>query len=750
LEAVGIPPLENHNAWADFWYYEIGVNVIPAHTQKKKTFVEWKPWQLGPIPEELHDQWKRENKFADGMAIILGKVHRGEHIGEYLIFIDLDNLKAIEEFCSKNGQTYSLKQIAENYIVEQHPDNTNKAHIFFYSEIHFPKKSSDTNVVGKKNDLVPAIEVKGMGNHGIAYCTPSIHKNGQRYQILGTRKPVKLSEDAANQVKEHIDNICKKYGLCYLENDDGNGRALTPMSELFKDEYVIFEGNNRHEAMLRVMDSLIKRNYAILSSKQIMQFAYDWNQKHCQPPLDTAELDKLWKQATKFIAKQVEQEEKEQEQGPTQSSVLELSEELTKEVKLEDIAKILSTSIKKDDTAKLITFCGMLLAQTNDDQLNIGFQSESAAGKSYIPMELAQYFPENEIMKIAAASPTAFYHRSGKWDDAKKATICDLEHKNIIFLDMPHFQLLERLRPMLSHDDKELNYMITDKTKGGTIRTKNIIIKGFPSVFFCTTKQDPDEQEKTRMLLLSPSVDQEKLDESIRLATLRKGNPDAYQGRILRDPQRLWLIKRILGIRQGMIREIVIPNDGEAVYTRFKRDHPYLQPRNQRDFPRIFSLIKAHALLNCFNREKVEGRPDTIIATQVDIDAGFDLYKEIEFSNELGLSPHVFKIYVDVIAPLMAEDGIGKGVSREQITRKHYEVRHKTLSPEILKREILPQLEVVGLIQQEPDPEDKRKMLVVPTVSTPIISAKLAESQTQMSNYYERDRGEDSGYSETR
>jgi hypothetical protein len=98
----------------------------------------------------------------------------------------------------------------------------------------------------------------------------------------------------------------------------------------------------------------------------------------------------------------------------------------------------------------------------------------------------------------------------------------------------------------------------------------------------------------------------------------------------------------------------------------------------------------------------------------------------------------------------MAEDGIGKGVSREQITRKHYEVRHKTLSPEILKREILPQLEVVGLIQQEPDPEDKRKMLLVPTVSTPIISAKLAENQTQMSNYYERDRGEDSGYSETR
>jgi hypothetical protein len=254
IESLGVappsspspPPIMDHNAWADHWYYEIGVNMIPAHTKKKKTSVEWKRWQMEPIPEELHDQWKKENKFADGLAAVLGKVHQGEHIGEYFIFIDCDNLKAIEEFCTKDGQTHSLKQVAERYIVEQYPDDTNKAHIYFYSEILFPKKSSDTNIVGQKSDLIPAIEVKGMGTHGIAYCTLSVHKNGQRYQILGTTKPVKLSENAANQMKQHIDAICKKYGLHYLQHDDGNGRALTPIPDLFKDEYVIVEGNNRH------------------------------------------------------------------------------------------------------------------------------------------------------------------------------------------------------------------------------------------------------------------------------------------------------------------------------------------------------------------------------------------------------------------------------------------------------------------------------------------------------------------------
>jgi hypothetical protein len=427
------------------------------------------------------------------------------------------------------------------------------------------------------------------------------------------------------------------------------------------------------------------------------------------------------------------------------SSTTMLVELEPEEISWKDIANVLSTSIKKDEAPKLITFCAMLLAQTNEDQLNLGFQAESSSGKSYVPIELSNYFPENEVMKIGSASPTAFYHRGGEWDEERKAVICDLKHKNIIFIDQPHFALLERLRPLLSHDDKELHYMITDHSQKYGLRTKNVIIRGFPSVFFCSTKQDPDEQEKTRMLLLSPSTDQEKLRESLELSALRKSNREEYERRISQDPKRVWLMRRILGVRQSGIREVIIPDDGKGVYDRFINEHPYLQPRHQRDFPRIFSFIKAHTLLNCFNRDKPEGKQDSIIATQTDIDAGFALYKEIELSNELGLSPHIFKIFVDVIVPLLSYDGIQKGVTRDDIIRKHYEVRHKMLSPETLKREIIPQLEIVGLIVQEPDPDDKRRLLIYPTVSTPIISAKLAESNGVNSKNYEKNMGKDSG-----
>ena len=61
------------------------------------------------------------------------------------------------------------------------------------------------------------------------------------------------------------------------------------------------------------------------------------------------------------------------------------------------------------------------------------------------------------------------------------------------------------------------------------------------------------------------------------------------------------------------------------------------------------SLVKAHALLNFWHRER--RREHTIVATNEDIEAGFALYKEIAESNELGLSPQLYEIFTAVIRP---------------------------------------------------------------------------------------------------
>ena len=100
---------KNFTDWADFWRYVIGVNVIPADTRKKVTYEKWSDWQDKPISEELHNEWKAQNAFSKGMAIIVGKVwHREDKKELYFTFIDTDNLKAIESICTRNGKTITL------------------------------------------------------------------------------------------------------------------------------------------------------------------------------------------------------------------------------------------------------------------------------------------------------------------------------------------------------------------------------------------------------------------------------------------------------------------------------------------------------------------------------------------------------------------------------------------------------------------------------------------------------------------
>src|SRR5688572_5990361 len=78
----------------------------------------------------------------------------------------------------------------------------------------------------------------------------------------------------------------------------------------------------------------------------------------------------------------------------------------------------------------------------------------------------------------------------------------------------------------------------------------------------------------------------------------------------------------------------------------------------------------------------------------------------------MGLSPYLLKMYDDVFMPILDPH---EGVSREEILKQYYKARHKPLSPEVLRLEILPQFEAVGLIYQEEG--ERRKMLVYPTVS---------------------------------
>ncbi len=296
---------------------------------------------------------------------------------------------------------------------------------------------------------------------------------------------------------------------------------------------------------------------------------------------------------------------------------------------------------------------------------------------------------------IAYLSPTAFYHDAGRWDEEKQAIVVDLEKKILIFLDQPHDQLLQRLRPLLSHYRKELLYKITDKREKRGLRTKNVVIRGYPSVIFCTGSLKINEQEATRNFISSPETSVEKIREGIYLKALRKSNPPVFQKFLERFPQLEMLKERIKNIKEENVRH-VISEDVDEVAKKFIEKYPKLKPRHQRDVERIVSLIQALALFNLWQRKRDEGN---LYASEGDVRDAFKLLEQVAESQELGIPPFVYNFFREVIKPLWEEKN-GKhesslGLTRKEVLAKHYEVYGRMMPEWFLKQEIILLLKIL-------------------------------------------------------
>ncbi|MSU54530.1 MAG: hypothetical protein EXS48_01660 [Candidatus Staskawiczbacteria bacterium] len=369
----------------------------------------------------------------------------------------------------------------------------------------------------------------------------------------------------------------------------------------------------------------------------------------------------------------------------------------------EEVLDILGLSIKSDEHNKLATFLCMLSAFTDSSQFNIAFSAPSSSGKSYIPLEIAKLFPS--VQSFGYASPTSFFHDNTEKKDDE--FIVDLERKILLFLDMPHYELLEKIRPVLSHDEKVITVRITDRSKRA-LRTKKILVKGYPAVIFCSTKLGMDEQEFTRFLVLSPESDQEKIRESIIQRIKKESDNKAYDEWLESDHRRKELKERILAIKETYIKDIKIESDLSKEIEDIFLKQKFLKPRNSRDVSRLISFTKSFALLNLWER-KIDGE-GIIIATKEDLNNALFIWEKIFKSQELNLPPYILELYEKVVLPLF-ENGVIL-VNRQEILKKHSEVYGRPLYDGQLRKEILPMLENAGFIVQEQDQQDKRNRLV--------------------------------------
>ncbi|EMR73192.1 hypothetical protein MCGE09_00029 [Thaumarchaeota archaeon SCGC AB-539-E09] len=426
----------------------------------------------------------------------------------------------------------------------------------------------------------------------------------------------------------------------------------------------------------------------------------------------------------------------------------------------QDLLDVLGATIKQDNTNKMILFLGCLLNYTFEDQQNFAFNAPSSTGKSYLALQVSQFFPDEDTLILGYCSPTSFIHDFGEmtredgspletqaeyveaaleqwykenpkpqpkqgvtawnearrlfvsktkdeWDEIPKLYVVDLEQKIIVFTDQPHMKLLERLRGLLSHDKKELQYNITDRSKDGKNRTKRVLLKGYPTVIFNTAAFTLEEQEQTRLWLLSPEISQDKLRESLTLITEKDTDRRAFTQSLYEDKRRFQLRFHVQGLKEAYVQQVTISEDDkEYIRARFMEEHPVFKPRHQRDLPRLIALCKAFALFHYNRREMTENRD--LIATNEDVLNGYELYSKIGESNEMGLSPQTYELYKEKIEPVLDAGGY---MTRRELSRLYFQ-KYKTRLGEKTRSKMISLLCETGLAVEELHPEDKRQKVI--------------------------------------
>lgn len=347
------------------------------------------------------------------------------------------------------------------------------------------------------------------------------------------------------------------------------------------------------------------------------------------------------------------------------------------ELTLQDLDAVLSTTVFEDKNVKIPLFLINLLTFTEEEQRNVVLTGESSLGKTYNMKECLWYFRQENsetIVEISDATARALIHSPNailvddrtlkpidfskqpkkgvakelwdEWYELKRhsASFLDLSNKIVVFYDLKNYDLLQNLRSLLSHDNVVSTHLITDKSSSGSHRTKKVLIKGYFTALFGSAYGEMDEQETSRNYLLSPNDNPEKIAKAIEFQARKMIDPN-FNDWYGTEPSRLGLKNRVNLIKQANIRKVLFKaTDIENLKDWFLTNIDNLAPKAQRDFPRLYALAEAWAMLNFNHRERT---PDNacIYANSTDIEMAKQIYEPILKCNGLGLTPEEYEVW---------------------------------------------------------------------------------------------------------
>lgn len=381
------------------------------------------------------------------------------------------------------------------------------------------------------------------------------------------------------------------------------------------------------------------------------------------------------------------------------------------EMGVAEIEKALDPIIKFDRITKVSLFISCIGAFTEKHVINVAVNGGSSTGKTYNAKNIVGLFPQDNIFELGNVSKRAFLHMQGDYDKETNTITLDFENKIILLLDTPNTEVMETLRSFMSQDAKEITFAITDKNEGGGQKTKNIKLRGPAMFVICTAGLHRDEQESTRLLVLSPEVSREKSKMAIDYRIEEAGDHTGFRANTTEHSSITMLRDRLLAIKHQRVKQVDIPNANYLKEVYFKNTKS-LQPRHARDFIRFKALVAGFATLNYLWRQKRD--EETLVASDFDIEQAGILWQELSEPQELGVAPQILALYREVIVPVYTSEYDSKGLTIKEVKLAYFKLHNSDINDKYLRNQIIPTLETAGMIELNQDVSDKRIKRIVP------------------------------------
>jgi len=427
--------------------------------------------------------------------------------------------------------------------------------------------------------------------------------------------------------------------------------------------------------------------------------------------------------------------------------------------------------VKEDDTTRRIIFLTAISAWC-EHPLNLFLRGPSSTGKTYVTVQTMKYFPKDAVMLLGGLSPTALTHDFGKlvdadglvfdsndapykdqfkklddegkptryinheafrearkaWDEriAGSHYEVDLSGKILVFLEAPHADTYMRLRPILSHDAKEISFKFADRPLGGRLRTMHVVLKGWPATIFCTTDTKYIEELATRSLCHTPDMSIIKYSKAVELLGDKVAIPWLFDRYDVHTSRYRKFITDLVNLEVGHSFDgVVLPYAREL-----SRLYKTSLPRDMRDYSKLQNLIEASTLLHYDQRPVLivqwtdtggddihHGQRRTLVANYQDLYNAAHTFLKIEEATRAGTAGHVITIFYDVIVPLWELTG-GKAMTLRKIRASYVNMGLGEPDRKTFYRWIQT-LEDIGWVDSMPDPEDRRRKIVfVSKIST--------------------------------